>query len=71
MTTSTKNTATRDRPAYRAAATAGARSIIADWIDWLMPLTRRSLLVGTICGSSAATAGVWTPAPVERTASAA
>ena len=33
-----------------------------------MPLTRMSLSAGTICGSRAATAGIWIPAPAERMA---
>jgi hypothetical protein len=63
---STKKTAMIDEPAYTAAAAAGARSIIADWMVPLIPLTRMSLLVGTICGRSALTAGIWTPAPTDR-----
>ena len=43
---------------------------MADWMVPLMPLTRMSLSAGTICGSSAATAGIWIPAPAERIAMA-
>src|SRR5690349_5194816 len=56
--------------AYTAAAAAGATSIMADWMVPLMPLTRMSLSAGTICGSRAATAGIWMPAPAERIAMA-
>ena len=34
-------------------------------------MTRISWSVGVICGISAETAGIWTPAPAERTASVA
>ena len=43
---------------------------MADWMVPLMPLTRMSLSAGTICGSRAATAGIWIPAPAERIAMA-
>ena len=33
-----------------------------------MPLTRIRLRAGVICGMSAETAGIWMPAPAERTA---
>ena len=36
----------------------------------LIPLTRMSFSVGTICGSNALTAGIWTPAPTDRITSA-
>ena len=57
-----------DAHAYSAPAAAGASSAIADWIEPLMPLTRMRLRVGVICGISADTAGIWMPAPAERTA---
>ena len=33
-----------------------------------MPFTRIRLRIGVICGMSAETAGIWMPAPAERTA---
>ena len=47
---------------------AGASSAIEDWIEPRIPLTRIRCWDGVICGTSADTAGIWTPAPAERTA---
>ena len=71
VTTSTKKIASIAKFAYSSAATAGATSIIPAWIDWLSPLIANRRLGGTICGISAPTAGCCTPAPADRTASAA
>ena len=68
VTTSTSSTAWRPMRANSAAASAGASSVIADWMLMLMPLTRISLSAGTIWGRSAPTAGVCTPAPRDRMA---
>ena len=42
---------------------------MADWIEPRNPFTRMSCVGGAICGISAETAGIWTPAPADRTAS--
>ena len=49
---------------------AGASSAIEDWIEPRIPLTRIRCWDGVICGTRADTAGIWTPAPAERTARA-
>ncbi len=70
VTTSMKKTGTMPNRPNTTPAAAGASSAIADWIVPKMPLTRMSCSPGTSWGRMAETAGVWTPAPIERAATA-